>query len=53
MTDAGYLIPGIPILTADQFHNGGDLSINGTSYGSYQQRHNSNYCIYKIVGYEQ
>jgi hypothetical protein len=53
ITDAGYLIPGIPVLTPDQFHNGGDLSINGTSYGSYQQRHNSNYCIYKIIGYEE
>lgn len=50
-TDAGWLSLGIPTTSASQLA-AKDTTVPGTSYLTWNQRHNGSYCIYKIIGYE-
>lgn len=51
VTDSGWVNMGIPSANTTQYASA-SVTINGTAYQAFNQRHNSDYCIYKIVGYE-
>ena len=52
VTDSGWLGMGIPPVSATNYANNSTATVNGTGYPYWNQRHNSNYVIYKIVAYE-
>lgn len=51
VTDAGWMHSGIPAASKTQWADT-TVTINGTAYAAWNQRHNSDYAVYKIVGYE-
>lgn len=53
ITDSGWLGLGIPNVSATNYTNGTTTKLSGTEYPHWNQRHNNNYVIYKVVGYEE
>ena len=50
VTDSGWINLGIPAASSSQYTST-DISVNGTAYATWNQRHNYSYAIYRIVGY--
>ena len=51
VTDSGWINLGMGYLSAADYQANVTTSLPGTSYLAWNQRHNNNYSIYKIVGY--
>lgn len=51
ITDSGWVNMGIPNANASQYAST-SVALNGTSYQAYNQRHNSDYGVFKIIAYK-
>ena len=51
ITDSGWINLGIDYLSADDYQGNTTTSLPGSRYLAWNQRHNNNYSVYKIVAY--
>lgn len=51
VTDSGWMSMGIASVATTDFANNSTTKLSGTEYPYWNQRHNSDYVIYKIIGY--